>query len=125
MIERTPYLVDGKPFGMFCRYPDGKCLFVVFYSGAKNKNLHVKKNAWMVNSDALYAAERFGATAICIAHKVRSQVTYYVTNLADFWNEPSETIFGKRKMQRALHRGAFKVNTSSSAETLETAALLH
>lgn len=120
MIKRTQHTsLQGKTIGMFYHFDDGRCLYLSWESGASTKALIASKNAWAIDYDVLYAAERQGCTAIGIAHRINGMVIYYITNLRNYWNPPSESHAGKYATQRILGRDKFLVNTSLSESYIE------
>ena len=111
-IVRVPHSINGKRYGMFYHFDDGRCLYLAFRSGEKTKSLHFAKMAWCLDIATLREAERRGCTAIGIAHKVGNRIDFYVCNLIDFWNPPSERHPPGTTPQRRLSRDNFPVRLS-------------
>lgn len=117
-IVRVPHSINGKKYGMFYHFPDGRCLYLAWRSGEKSKSLYFKKNAWCIDTATLREAKYRGCTAIGFAHKIGKDVFYYVTNLDAFWNPPSEPHPEGTTPQRRLSRDKFLVNTALSAGSI-------
>jgi hypothetical protein len=109
---------------MFYHFPDGRCLYLAWRSGEKSRSLFFKKNAWCIDTATLREAKYRGCTAIGIAHRVGKAVSYYITNLDDYWNPPSEFHREGTTPQRRLSRDKFLVNTSLSAGSIHRAMRL-
>ena len=120
-VTRVLHSVNGRKYGMFYHFDDGRCLYLAWRSGEKSKSLFFKKNAWCLDTATLREAKYRGATAIGVAHRVGKDVFYYVTNLDDFWNPPSEPHPEGDTPQRRLSREKFLVNTSVSVGSLTKA----
>jgi hypothetical protein len=121
VITRVKHTINGKVCGMFYRFKDGRYLYLSWVSGDKPRSLHVKKNAWCIDLSIVREVERRGCTAIGVAHKTSKGVIYYITNIADMLNPPSEFYSGGKQPQRLLHRDLFLVNTSKSAGNIAKA----
>jgi hypothetical protein len=123
-ITRVPHSVNGKKYGMFYHFDDGRCLYLAWRSGEKSRSLFFRKNAWCLDIATLREAERRGATAIGVAHRVGKNVHYYITRLQDFWSPPSEPHPEGTTPQRRLGRDKFLVNTSISSGSIAKAMKL-
>lgn len=115
-ITRVPHSVNGKRYGMFYHFDDGRCLYLAWRSGEKSKSLYFAKMAWCLDIATLREAERRGATAIGIAHKVGTRTDFYICNLQDFWNPPSERHPEGTTPQRRLSRDKFLVRMSRAGK---------
>lgn len=124
VITRVLHSINGKKYGMFYHFPDGRCLYLAWRTGEKSRSLFFQKNAWCLDIATLREAERRGATAVGIAHKIGKDVHYYITNLADFWSPPSEPHPQGITPQRRLGRDKFVVNTTRSAGSIAKAMKL-
>jgi hypothetical protein len=110
--------LQGVALGMFYKLDDGRCLYLSWQTGARAKALLFKRNAWCMDVDTLRLAELYGCAAVGIVHRVNGVVSYYITNLNDFWNPPSEIYTGGKTVQRLLGREKFLVNTSLSVSQI-------
>lgn len=120
-ITRVMHLVNGKRYGMFYHFDDGRCLYLAWRSGEKNRSLFFRENAWCIDITTLREARHRGCTAIGIAHKVGKSVNYYITNIDNFFNPPSEAHPEGKTPQRRLRRDHFIVNTTLSAGHIASA----
>lgn len=123
-IERIKHSVNGKNFGMFYRFVDGRGLYLAWRSGEKSRSLSFAHNAWCLDTALIRQVERNSCGFIGIAHRVGKKVTYYITNTSDFLLAPSEAHAGVHAPQRRLCRDKFQVNTSLSEESIAFAARL-
>lgn len=124
VITRVVHSVNGKKYGMFYHFADGRCVYMAWRSGAKSRSLFFQKNAWCMDIATLREAERRGATAVGIAHRVGTTVHFYITNIRDFWGPASESHPEGTTPQRRLGRDRFLVNTSKSAGSIAKAMKL-
>lgn len=123
-IKRTKHSVNGKDFGMFYRFDDGRGLYLAWRSGEKNRSLSFTHNAWCLDTTLLRQVQRNGCESIGIAHRVGKKVTYYITNTSDFLLSPSEVHTSGQTPQRRLCRDRFQVDTSLSEESIALAVKL-
>lgn len=124
VIARTPHAINGKRLGTFYRFADGRGLYLAHVSGERPRCLDTRRNAWLMEYDALRQAQLRGCGAVGIAHRVGKHVTYYVTALEDMLDHPSERVFGAKTLQRRLARDRFRVNTALHAGNIARAMRL-
>ena len=121
IVAKVPHSINGKKYGMFYHFDDGRCLYLAWRSGEKTRGLYFQKNAWCLDTATLREAEARGCTSIEIAHKVGKKINYYITNLKDYFGPDSEVHSMGTTPQRRLNRDRFIINTTRSAAYISTA----
>lgn len=109
VIVTDPHKINGKFYGEWHTFDDGRVLYMAHRSGAKSKSIYFAKMAWCLDIDTLKQAAYRGATAIAIRHKLGSRIHIYVSNLSDWWGSDSERHPEGKTPQRRLPLDKFLV----------------
>lgn len=113
MITRVPHKINGRFYGMFCHWDDGRCIYFACRSGSKTRSYHFDTNSWCLDIDTLRAAESRGCQWIGIEHKIgTNKFDYYITRIEDFFGADSERHYGGDTPQRRLKRPLFRILVS-------------
>jgi FAD synthase len=109
VIKSDPHKINGKFYGEWLTFPDGRVLYMAHRSGAKSKSIYFAKMAWCLDTATLREAEYRGVTAIGIRHKLNNKLHIYVSNLTDWWGKDSEVHPEGKTPQRRLPLDKFLV----------------
>lgn len=109
---------------MFYTLSDGRQLYLAWRSGSgkSSKGYFKNKNAWCIDKSTLRTCEDRGIKAVGIAWRNAGKIQYYLTNIEDFWNPPSEDHNLGDAPQRRLNRDRFLVNMVATKKGLIHAA---
>lgn len=109
VIETDPHRINGKFYGEWHTFDDGRVLYMAHRSGAKSKSIFFDKMAWCLDISTLREAAYRGCTAICMRHKLGTKIHLYVSNLSDWWGPHSEPHPPGKTPQRRLPLDKFLV----------------
>lgn len=123
-VLRIPHKVNGKLLGAFYHFDNGRSMYLAYCVGQKPKALFLNENAWCIDTSIIRQCQREGCEAIGIAHRVGKHVDFYITNLTDFLDSPSEVHSRGAVPQRRLSRDRFMIDTSKSEESIVKAMRL-
>ena len=124
VVAKVPHTINGKKYGMFYHFDDGRILYLAWRSGEKTRGLYFQENAWCLDNSTLREAQARGCEMIGIAHRIGKKINYYITNLDDYFGADSEVHPNGTTPQRRLNRDKFIINTTKTAGYISTAIRL-